>query len=418
MKLLYANTVLVDQGFKQILPYLREYVISVIKNYYHTSSCSKEDWWTKGVIQRLNHGKDPRDTGKMTTIAVSYLPKKIIDPRQNITQLDISATLQLIIYSWTDMFIDEINKKYLPPNGNSLARSLKGFRDKISHLSDADLPKSDAEDALEKMIELCKGIPNFSDVTPLLKKIKEMVNTNWFEQIESHRPIEPICSTRSKIQKPTIIDVECNCEIISDLNKKFDFEIDEINKSATLVKYNGQDEILIVPDEIRFDQTSYLVRTINAKLFENNTTLKKITLPKFLKDLGWGAFYNCSSLESVQFNNELNEIRFSTFESCINLKEIYFPNKLECIKGRALANCKSLTTISLPWSLKLIGPSSFNGCVKLEFIEIPGNVEKIDTEAFINTSLKLVSIFNEDMFYVKGENASFPKDAEIITYSE
>ena len=75
--------------------------------------------------------------------------------------------------------------------------------------------------------------------------------------------------------------------------------------------------------------------------------------------LGEGAFYGCSSLQSVTIPNSVTTIRYCAFEECT-----------------------ALTSVNIPNSVTSIGECAFRNCEVLSFLTIPNNVTYIDYGAF------------------------------------
>lgn len=78
--------------------------------------------------------------------------------------------------------------------------------------------------------------------------------------------------------------------------------------------------VLVIPDN---------VTVINSNAFSYCTSLKDVTLPKSLKDMGSGDnFAYCTSLETVTFrtaDTPVNEYGEGAFRGCTNLKDVYWP---------------------------------------------------------------------------------------------
>lgn len=80
------------------------------------------------------------------------------------------------------------------------------------------------------------------------------------------------------------------------------------------------------------------------------------------------------------------EIADGAFLGMGNLERVQLPKSLRKIGALAFYGCKNLKNIDLPKGLKEIGTAAFkdSGLTK---IEVPTNTNKIESEAFANTSL-------------------------------
>lgn len=196
----------------------------------------------------------------------------------------------------------------------------------------------------------------------------------------------------------------------------------EKTEATAIVKgYNGSNEALEIPAEI----DGLPVIEIAAKAFENNTTLKSITLPDTLLKIGDHAFsgctglesitipasvailgkevfLNCSSITSINFNatnmqdvnpyaNPFSNVgtldtgitftigadvtRFPSYlfyGYCPNIKEIIFAPSSKCttIGENAFWGCASLTSIAIPASVTSMTANPFMQCPMLTTITV------------------------------------------------
>ena len=98
--------------------------------------------------------------------------------------------------------------------------------------------------------------------------------------------------------------------------------------------------------------------------------------------IGGNAFYNCCSVKYITIPNTVTEIGSASFEYCGSLKCIILPNSITSgFGGWAISYCYSLTTLSLPGSLTYIGNYgiSYNNC--LRHFTIPSTVASTSTYA-------------------------------------
>lgn len=91
-----------------------------------------------------------------------------------------------------------------------------------------------------------------------------------------------------------------------------------------------------------------------SSTFNNCQNLKKVRLPKKLKDSFHSAFINCTSLESIEFHpetefNQPDKVEWrAAFNNCEKLKELIIPKGLKSIRvpGRMFEGCSALEYIS------------------------------------------------------------------------
>ena len=151
-----------------------------------------------------------------------------------------------------------------------------------------------------------------------------------------------------------------------------------------LNRYIGDEEEVEIPERIWFRPVRVLGYQWDGYdlclygVFRKNKSIRKVSMPDSIQEIGAGCFEECRNLEEVRFSEELKSIGHAAFWGCTSLKYVEFPESLKEIKGDA-----------------------FGGCKSLEFVEIPEGVEKIDGNCFWGTGWK--ESFQED-FVVVGKN--------------
>ena len=188
---------------------------------------------------------------------------------------------------------------------------------------------------------------------------------------------------------------------------------DFIIKDDKLLKYNGKDSKVIVPDGIKkinddcFRNCSTLTSIIMPKsvvsigsfAFSRCSALTNITISNGLKIIGDGAFFECNSLKKVNYTGTVDdwcEIIFdSIFANPINFSNSLYINdelvvnagifKTTQINPFAFFKCKSLRTVTIGKNVMLIGQGAFAGCsdqltikceTKKPFIGLPKGWDK------------------------------------------
>ena len=135
------------------------------------------------------------------------------------------------------------------------------------------------------------------------------------------------------------------------------------------------------------------ITTINYGAFADCTALESLTLPDSLTEIvgavnynnGIGAFANCSALKSVKFGNGLVTIGNGWPSS--NMYEID-----RYVETGAFGNCGNLETVEFGPNLKTIGHHAFSECIALRTVNVPDSVQTIGLNAFYhNTALASVS---------------------------
>ena len=138
-------------------------------------------------------------------------------------------------------------------------------------------------------------------------------------------------------------------------------------------------------------------------------------VPDSVTEIGYSAFYRCTSLSKVQLPNGLTKIGGSVFAYCKSLKELTIPDGVTEIGSSAFDNCTSLSKVKLPNSLTKIGDSTFSDCKNLTEITIPDSVTEIGGGAFSScSSLVDITVSPDNKNYVSVDGVLFSKDMSAL----
>ncbi len=105
--------------------------------------------------------------------------------------------------------------------------------------------------------------------------------------------------------------------------------------------------------------------TMKTKVFEGCTKIKSIVLPGDLYcdyNSVQSIFNNCTSLEKVTLSSGFKNVVPKMFDGCTALKEVNLPDGLQKIGAYAFRNCTSLKSLAIPDSVTRIAQGIFNGC--------------------------------------------------------
>ncbi len=152
--------------------------------------------------------------------------------------------------------------------------------------------------------------------------------------------------------------------------------------NGVLIKYQGKDSHVIIPDGIRH---------ISAA-FSGNETLTSVTMGDSVITVGTSAFSGCQYLISVEFGKNVKLIDEYAFASCYTLVSGELPDSLEQVGSSAFYDCYSINAIKLGKSVKKIDQSAFESCSSMKTIDIPVSLTVIDQYAFSNC-MSLIMVF-------------------------
>ena len=155
-------------------------------------------------------------------------------------------------------------------------------------------------------------------------------------------------------------------------------EILSINGKQYLFGYVGTEAVL--------DLTALGFTAVFPAALMGNKTVTEIKLPEALTEIGYYAFFECSSLTKLSFgeSSQLTTIGDAAFEACRALSNLTLPGDLESIGYRAFVGCEALAELAIPASVTEIGDTAFAACIllaKLTFAE-ESHLATIGSQAF------------------------------------
>lgn len=175
------------------------------------------------------------------------------------------------------------------------------------------------------------------------------------------------------------------------------------------------------------DSEGRVVTSVSDYAFKDCTTLKKVTFPKSVNEIGGGAFQGCTGLNEVAFSEGLTKIGVWAFYGCTSLTKISFPASVEIIGQGSFSLCSGITSYSVasgnkkfvakddvlynsdmttlliypigktstsftvPQGVKTINNASFSDCQNIVTVKMASTVENIADHAFRRCS-KLTTV--------------------------
>jgi len=113
---------------------------------------------------------------------------------------------------------------------------------------------------------------------------------------------------------------------------------DYIMDGTTLVKYNGSEPSITIPNS---------VSRIGPEAFSGNANLSSLVISASVETVDFSAFENCKKLESVVFEEGVRAIGSSAFSGCDSLSKVSMGEKVSKIGSAAFAKCTSLSNIDI-----------------------------------------------------------------------
>ncbi len=205
---------------------------------------------------------------------------------------------------------------------------------------------------------------------------------------------------------------------LDEISKILEMSLNEDNGTASVSVFVGEPRDITIPSAVSSNGRTYAVTSIGYNAFRNCTSLESVYIPKSVTSIKEGAFADCTSLESVTIPKYLKSIDAEAFADCSSLESVTIPNSVTEISPGAFSGCTSLTEIvvgkgnaqytsldgilftrdmdvihtfpagnglteyCIPNSVKYIGDFAFDMCSFLKLVIIPGSVESIGENAF------------------------------------
>ena len=189
--------------------------------------------------------------------------------------------------------------------------------------------------------------------------------------------------------------------------------------------------------------------------YDRNQSLRSISVPGTVKQIGDRAFAECMNLKEVHLEEGVETIGSNVFTGCSSLPELILPDSLREMDGWAFYRFTGLQTpvynrsktvlycypctarekvFSVPDSIRRINPAAFIDNPDLEEVILPKDLEVLECRTFIDCGLQRITIpetvkriesgafhgckFLKDV-YVLGENTqiemgAFPQSAKEL----
>lgn len=190
------------------------------------------------------------------------------------------------------------------------------------------------------------------------------------------------------------------------------------DKTATIVKYQGKETEIVIPETTKFNGETYKIvgieeeafryldtltsvkisencTNIGAEAFADCEMLKEVVLPEGVEVLGNGCFMNCKALEEVTVPSGIRSCGDSVFSDS-GLKKA----TVNCaeISGWMFSGCQELTSVTLSEGVTKIGRAAFLNCAKVKEVQLPSTLRVLREACFSGTGVEEITV-QGDIYY-------------------
>ena len=124
------------------------------------------------------------------------------------------------------------------------------------------------------------------------------------------------------------------------------------------------------------------VTSVGECAFADCWNLQRVSLPRSITTIQYGAFYYCHSLQAISIPSTVESIGERAFQLCGALSSVSLPDSITTVEPYAFSNCWNLQTVTMPKNLQTIGSGAFSYCNTLSSISLPESVTDIAYFAF------------------------------------
>lgn len=203
-----------------------------------------------------------------------------------------------------------------------------------------------------------------------------------------------------KEQTYSFSDIEILSELLYE-ELATDYEYALADGSVTITNYVGDNPIVVIPDVI----DGAFVTKIDSWTFDENLSIRFVSVPCDMEIIGNEAFYGCENLELVVGGENVEVIGSGAF-FMTNIKKVFLPEKVSVIEYATFGACNNLTDVNIPEGVTTINENAFAWCNNLVNVTIPVQVTSVMDNAF-DTSLR-TTVFYCEKHYSYDEISELP----------
>ncbi len=173
------------------------------------------------------------------------------------------------------------------------------------------------------------------------------------------------------------------------------------------------DTSIYVPRYAEISGNKYRVKSVANLAFSGNTAIKEFITNSGLEDIGYRAFYNCSSLSSVSLAKTVKTIGVRCFENCSALSKLYVGAEFSSFGEHSFDLCTSLHEIDYALGEEELSRISGTQHYEDRFVNLNSTYRRIRLMLPYPPNFKLIT-----RVQISGRNTSFSLDTSGIIINE
>ena len=149
-------------------------------------------------------------------------------------------------------------------------------------------------------------------------------------------------------------------------------------------------------EDASFDMSKHSF-VIGEYALRDCVSLQSLSFPAYVTGIETGAFYGCTSLQSITFaeGSRLANIGESAFMCCTALTSIDIPAAVETIEKAAFYGCEALVSVTINEGTVTVGDQAFQDCLALAELRLPTTLKTIGLYAFNGSE----ALYKEGLIY-------------------
>ena len=134
------------------------------------------------------------------------------------------------------------------------------------------------------------------------------------------------------------------------------------------------------------------ITEIPRDMFEENNSLRTLTIPDTVTKIGDDAFCQMKSLESIEFPDNVKELGAYICYQDSKLTKVTFGSGLTAIPSNAFEQCTDLKEVTIPANISSVGNFAFKDCSRLGKVTFNEGLTSLGSYSFERTAVNDITL--------------------------